>query len=559
MSEKQVVTRFAPSPTGYLHIGSARTALFAWAFARQQGGRFIIRLEDTDRARSTAESAKNIVDSLRWLEINWDEGPSCDGDVEEPFGEQVGGRGPYCQSERLGIYREYVDKLLANGKAYKCYMSREELAAKREEVRARKGLDKEITMMSRDLSDDAIAAYEAEERGYVVRFKMGNEDITFHDEVRGDVTVKADLLDDFVIWKADGFPTYHLAVVVDDALMGVTHVLRAQDHVNNTPKHCALQEALGFERPVYAHMSLIFNPDGSKMSKRDKAKVARKAAKEWLKANDNDVARLADEAGLDVAKVEVLVGKKADEVTTAEALSKALKVELPDIDVCDFERSGYLPGMLCNYMSLLGWSPGEDIEKFDMAFLVERFSFDRMVKANSKFDREKLFRFNADAIAELSGEEFARLLHGYCEKYERDYIERMDEAGFKLFAGAYHARSRTLKEACEMGRFIILGDDEIEFDARAVKKVLMKNNDAGFAVLDELRGILEGCEEWSVKILENILTSYANEKELGMGGIAQPLRVAVTGSTVSPPIFETLELLGRESTLVRIERCLVNR
>ena len=560
MSNQTVVTRFAPSPTGYLHIGGARTALFNWAFARGRGGRFILRLEDTDRARSTAAAAQRILEDLRWLGMDWDAGP--DPDAADPLTGEIGGNGggvggPYSQSRRLDIYNEYIERLLESGRAYKCFKTSEDLAADRRRAREQGRAYKYDGAESRALTGEQIAALEAEGRPSVVRFHVPDEEILVRDDVLGELTVPAGDVEDFVIRKSDGYPTYHLAVTVDDALMGVTHVIRGQEHLNNTPKHRALQAAMGFEPPVYAHIPLIFNADGSKMSKRDKVKAARAAVSEWLAGEGHDVEQLGETAGLDPYVLRAFLEKESDDASVAELLAGAIGVSLPEIDVADFRSSGYLPEVLCNYLALLGWSPGENREKFDMDFLVDRFDFGRVGKANARFDRAKLFRFNADALTELPVEEFTRRWRSYCERFQPVFVEKLDERAFEKLAAAYHERSRTFLEPCENARFFVIGDGEIEYDAKAVKKVLRKNEGQGFGVLRELGGELaEAVGGWEAGRLEAAIKGYAERRELGLGKVAQPLRVAVSGSTVSPPIFDTLEILGRDAVLARVERCL---
>ena len=513
----KVVTRFAPSPTGALHVGGARTALFNWAFARKHGGQFILRIEDTDQTRSTDESVTGILDDMAWLGIDWDQGP----DPADPANRQIGDRGPYFQSQRLDIYKEHLQRLIDAGLAY----------------------------------DD----------GGAMRFRTPDHDLTIDDAVLGEVTVKCADLEDFIIMKSDGFPTYHFAVVIDDALMGATHVLRGQEHLSNSHKHAALLDALGLERPTWAHIPLIFNMDSSKMSKRDKAKTARKTAKEFIQQNDMKslveklvaadwIALLSNEQENNL--LDEFVNKKNDEMRVAKHLADALSITLPEIEVADFRASGYLPGALLNYLALLGWSPGDDIEKFDRDFLVERFDLSRCGKSNSKFDREKLFRFNADAIAELPTDEFKTQWRSYAEQFQPELFAKVTDERFDPMALAYHQRSRTLAEPLNIGRFLIENDDDIEYDEKAVKKNLKKNDGEGFGVLKELRSRYADCDPWSGDAAHKVVHDLAEEMSIKMGKVAQPLRVAVSGSTVSPPIDQTLEILGKSSTLARIDRCL---
>jgi glutamyl/glutaminyl-tRNA synthetase len=584
-----VVTRFAPSPTGALHVGGARTALFNWAFARggAPGSQFILRIEDTDQARSTPEATRGIIRDLRWLGLDWDQGPACPESAEaaasedfDPYNDQVGENGPYFQSQRLDIYHHYIDLLLTAGRAYKCFKTPEELGQMRTQLKAKGRTVLYDPSESRALSAQQVAEYEAQGKPFVVRFAAPETDMTVQDDVLGDVSVKAENLEDFVIVKSAkvgevAFPTYHLAVVVDDALMGVTHVIRAQEHLNNTPKHAALQDALNelapeggkFARPIYAHNPLIFNPDGSKMSKRDKAKVARKEAKDWIANNKSDAgafAKLLDESADSDEKVdgELLarfLKKKNDELSIAQRIAKVLQIDLPAIDVDDFRQAGYMQSVLCNYLALLGWSPGGDLEKFDLEFLVEKFGFDRVGKSNSKFDRDKLFRFNGDALGEMPVDQFTKLLVDRCEQHHQEFLPLVQDSRLGHFVDAYHKRSRTLAEPFELGRFFVIDDDDLKFDTKAVTKILAKNEGAGFEVLSQLKGALEAVEPWDVATLDQAVKDFGEQKELGMKKVAQPLRVAVSGSTVSPSIGQTLVILGKESTLKRIDHCVKMR
>lgn len=482
MPTSAVVTRFAPSPTGELHIGGARTALFSWAFSRAQGGRYVIRFEDTDRARSSDRSAENILHDLRWLGLDWDDGP-------------------FYQSHRLDLYEEPIRHLLEAGHAYE---------------------------------DDGA-----------IRFRM-DRDIDFHDDVYGHIRVEAKQLEDFVIRKTDGFPTFHLAVVVDDALMNVTHVIRGQEHLTNTTKHAALCDAIGYPRPVWAHMPSIMNNDGSKMSKRDKAKVARRAA------------LAADLQGIDCTaeRLSKFLEKKNDDAGVVAMVAEQLDLQLPEIDVADFRHSGYLPEVLCNYIALLGWNPGGDVERFDREFLVERFALDRINKANSRFDRKKLFRFNADTLQSMTVSQFRDSLRQHLAIYHESYLHKLSGCQFDQFAEAYHGRARTLDEPAQLGAFFILSPDQLTYDATAVKKNLAKNDGAGFAMLRELRSQFNSLDPWSGSAAHEMVKQLAETMQLNMGKLAQPLRVAVTGTTVSPPIDLTMALLGKDSVLERIDHCL---
>ncbi len=544
----QVVTRFAPSPTGYLHIGGARTALFNWAFARRHGGVFILRLEDTDVARSTDESTRKIIEDLQWLGLNWDEGPAPPPELSpepaHPKEGQVGGFGPYFQSQRGDLYRQWLEKLRAAGRVY----------------------------------DDKGA----------VRFRMPEHDITVHDLVLGDVTIQRAQLEDFIVFKGEasgGGPTFHFANVVDDATMGVTHVLRAQEHLMNTPKHLALFEAFGLEPPKYAHMPLIFNADGSKMSKRDKAKAARQKGQMWIKNNPSvSMAQFADEVctlwrtvrqisdglALDPPIVMQFLEKKSDDPTATLAVALKTGTRLPEIDVHDFRQSGYLVDVLLNYLALLGWSPeGKDEaggERFDKDFVARQFSIERLGKTNARFDRAKLLAFNAERLQKMPPEDFAKALRDHrplpLGQGDTDWWAPLanDARRWAWFATAYQPRTRTLSEpfAREAGLFFVLLDEQVICDPKAVEKVLKKNSGAGLAALRELRPVLDAITDWQPATIHKAVEDFAANSGGGrpMGEVAQPIRVAVSGGTVSPPIDLTLAILGKQATLNRIDRCL---
>lgn len=545
-------TRFAPSPTGHLHVGGARSALFCWAFARSHGddGRLLLRIEDTDQKRSSAEAGMGFLEDLDWLGIDWDEGPA--------HGDSGGGdTGPYFQSQRLELYATHMQRLIDAGLAYRAFETPDELSAARAEARQNK-IAYRYNRAALQLDTATVDAWLAEGRPHVIRFKVPeSEAIVVHDEVLGDVRIEPGTLEDFVIRKADGFPTYHFAVVVDDELMGVTHVIRGQEHLANTPKHVLLQTALGFEHPAYAHVSLIFNPDGSKMSKRDKDKSLRTYVREQgIDAPPNG-------CGIDAEAWGVWVGDKTVQLSTAhaESLAQVLGIELPEINVSDFRAAGYLPEVLLNYLALLGWSPGGDREQFDRDFLIANFSLDRIVKSPAKFDRAKLKAFNLDAIQAMSVDTWVALLRAFAERYEPAFLQSMTPEQFQTFAESNKERSKTLLEPFDSGRFFVLADDAIAWpDIKGVRKALVKGDVPGYDRLAGVRDTLAVVEPWTASALEEAVTEWAQSNCDGnLGKVAQPLRVAVSGGTVSPPIFDTLAILGRDAVLARIDRCLSNR
>jgi glutamyl-tRNA synthetase len=477
-----------------LHIGGARTALFNWLLARKHGGVFVLRIEDTDRTRHVEDSLQKILEDFRWLGLQWDEGP------------QVGGPyGPYLQSERLDTYQQVCRKLLDEGLAYYAFDTPDELTKLRDRAKAEKRTFQYPRPQQFPAHEDADAA-RAAGRPVAVRFKAPDHDIRVQDCILGEVVVRQTELEDFVILKADGYPTYHFACVVDDAAMKITHVIRGAEHLNNTPKHIILQEALGYTTPVYAHLPLIFNMSGSKMSKRDKEKA-------------------------------LAAGEAA-----------------PEIEVHDFRAAGYLPEAVLNFISLLGWSPADGREQLTLEETVERFDVQRIGKTNARFDREKLLAFNTDWAARLPA---GRLVAGL-----RDYLSLnphpLSAAGDDVLQRVLEACAgfRTFADVVRKAGFMFIADEAVAYDADAVKKVLAKSDGEGYAVLAELLPKLRAAPDWSEGALEALLQTVCAARGVQMGKVAQPLRVAVSGGSVSPAIGLTLVLLGRDQTLRRIERCL---
>ncbi len=550
------VTRFAPSPSGHLHVGGARTALFCWAFARGRNGRFILRIEDTDQKRSSDAASVGFLKDLRWLGVDWDEGPEyggCGG----------GDHGPYFQAQRLPIYEEHLSRLLREGKAYHAFDTAEELAAQRDAAKARGAAYRYDGSAAKALPKEEVERRHRAGMPSVVRFASPPGPVTIRDEILGEATLPAGEIDDFVIRKADGFPTYHFAVVVDDELMGVTHVLRAQEHFNNTARHMLLQDALGFRRPTYGHLPLIFNPDGSKMSKRDKDKVLRAAVKE--RGLTAPPPRVAGAAGAEAptalpgaAEFTAWLSDKSVQlpIEQSTALAETLGVVLPEINVDDFRRSGYLPEVLCNFLALNGWSPGGDLERFDLDFLRKSFDLSRVLKTPARFDRAKLLAFNLDAIQALTIDQFETRARAHGEAFHPRFMARLTAAQFRALCEASHPRSKTLDDLFRTNRFLVAADDELPWDAKAAAKLLAPGG-AGPGHLRALRSLLADAAEWTPAALEAVVKPYADREAGGkLGDVAQPLRLAVSGGTVSPPIFDTLAILGKSSTLARIDGAL---
>jgi len=481
----KVKTRFPPSPTGSLHVGGARTALYNFLIARKTGGEFMVRIEDTDVERHQEHAVGKIIADLRWLGIQWDEGI----DVGGP-------NGPYRQSERLEIYREHVDKLLSTGKAYCAFETAEELDAMRKLAESRKQTFR-YPRPDRLPTDEDVQRAKAQGRPVVVRFLCPQKDVAIHDDAFGEVVMQSSEMDDFIIRKADGYPTYHLANVVDDALMGVTYIMRGQEFLGQTWRHVLLREAFGFPEPGYCHLPLIMDMAGRKLSKRD-----------------------------------------------------------GDVEVNAFRTHGYLPETMVNFIALLGWNPGGQKERLTQKELIELFSIERIGKANAKFDRDKLLAFNTDAIAASSQERLLAAFKDYLSLNDTP-IPRGDDGLLRRLIDINHGM-RTFADIPAKCGVLFGADDGFAYDPKAVEKVL-KNGDSapGLAVLAELRPRLAGCQ-WGVQAIESLLKDYCRTKSLGMGKVAQPLRVAVTGGTISPPIYDTLVILGQAKTLARIDRCLAS-
>ncbi len=552
-----VVTRFAPSPTGHLHVGGARTALFNWALAQNLGGHFLLRIEDTDQARNSQEAVRGILGDLAWLGIHWHEGPQLGAIGGDPRGV-----GPFFQSERLARYDAAIAQLVAKDLAYPAFETTDELDGLRRAANQEKRAFRYLRAAS-FTREAALARMQREP--HVMRFRAPDETIPVSDQVLGEIAFGPEQLDDFVLRKRDGFPTYHLAVVVDDEAMGVTHVMRGPEHLNNTPKHIALQRALGYRAPIYAHVPSIQNADGSKLSKRDKDKAARSLAREAFAADAGVRARA--EAAVAAPRLAAWLDDAKSQLETSEldALAETLGMELPGVTVEDFRRAGYLPETVVNYLALLGWSPGEkladgrDREQFEMAYLAERFSLARIGRGNAKFDRAKLAAFSQEQLAALSDGDWLARWRVWCERYAAALPARLgDEQRARWFAGAMKTRCRTLAEASAPagpGRFALLADDGFAYDETAVAKWLAKGEPAGFALLAEILGTLAALEPFEPAAIEAAVARFCETRGLGMGRVAQPLRVALTGNASSPPLGETLAILGRASVLARIDRC----
>ena len=537
MTEK-VVTRFAPSPTGYLHVGGARTALFNWLWARRTGGTFILRIEDTDQKRNTPTAARQVMDDLKWLKIQWDEGP------------EVGGpNGPYLQSQRKDIYDKHIRKLLDEGKAYYCFETPEELDALRKEAEAQKSALSYPRPTDFPTAEDAEKA-RAEGRPVTVRFAVPQDNpIVVQDVVRGEITFAAEEIGDFIIRKSDGFPTYNFACVVDDHLMNITHIIRGQEHLNNTPGQQALWQALFPDTPLpkYAHMSVTISDTGGKLSKRERPKALRDAIKAMT---DIDLEKLADVGDLSSDQLDSFIkGETTPDMPSIDAMAQYLGVSLPEINIVDFYKSGYLPETMVNFLALLGWNPGDNREIMPVDELIKAFDLSRLTKSNSLFDRQKLIAFNTEHLKMLPEQTLLQHFKQYIQLIESPVASANDEMLLRIIKLCEGAR--TLADIERKCRFLFVDNDKIEYDGKAVKKVLLKSN--GLANLATVRDRLAGMDELSEQAIEAMLRGLAEEKQVGLGKIAQPLRVALCGTTISLPIFDSVQMLGRDNTLKRID------
>ena len=510
-------TRFAPSPTGYLHIGGVRTALFNWLFARSRGGSFVLRVDDTDRVRNLDETLAPILHGFRWLGIDWDEGPEVGGDY-----------GPYFQSQRGERYQAAVDRLIDSGHAYYDYASADDLAAERQEAEAAK----RKFIYSRRFRAESEAdrqRFAAEGREPAVRLLMPREgECRFTDLIRGDMSFEWTGEQDHVIQRADGTSLYHLASVVDDHEMAISHVIRAEEHLSNTPRQIFIAQGLGYELPEYAHLPFVAEPGSkNKLSKRKLAK--------YLK--NPDFARLT---------------QHGEEIASALGLAHDAETFNPVI-VDFYETVGFLPGAVLNYLVLLGWSLDGATEDFDRAAMVESFSLERVQKSPASFDPTKLMTFQERHIAALSIDERTRLCRPFAEAAGFD----LDGPGASDLRAVVAAAGDRIKVAGDIVQFddFYRPDEELAVDEAVWNKRLVEPERAA-ALLASYRRELAASESFEAVTLEQGMRDFVEAQGIKLGEIIHAVRVAVTGKAVGFGMFETLEILGRDRTLARIDRAL---
>ncbi len=474
-----VRVRFAPSPTGFLHVGGLRTALYNYLFAKKSGGKFILRIEDTDQSRKVEGAVENLIETLQWAGIRYDEGPHKDG-----------GFGPYVQSERLEIYRKHILQLVEQGKAYYCFCTSERLDQVRQKLIALK-LPPAYDRHCRDLPKEESARRTAAGEAHVVRMKVpiGGE-TTFDDIVRGKVTIAYKVLDDQVLLKSDGFPTYHLAVVVDDHLMKISHVIRGEEWISSTPKHILLYEYFGWQVPRFAHLPLLLNPDKTKLSKRQ-----------------------------------------------------------GDVAVEDYRAKGYLRESIVNFVAFLGWNPGDEREIFSLEQLVKDFSLERVGKAGAVFNVDKLNWLNQQHIRLKSNEEIARLLAPIMQ--DRQLKSPSEEYTIKAI-GLMKERVTFLQDFVDFGSYCFKDPELYDEDGKK------KNWEAETGQrVSQLADKVDGLAEFSHVTIEGIVKEMAEKLGIKTAKLIHPTRLAISGRTVGPGLYELMELLGKETVLRRMRKAVI--
>ena len=489
---EKIRVRFAPSPTGYLHVGGLRTALFNYLFAKHSNGTFILRIEDTDQSRYIEGATENLIEMLQWAGINADEGPHIGGEY-----------GPYCQSQRRDIYKKYVEQLIANGHAYYAFDTPEQLQQMRKAQRDRGDSDQRYERMnmlnSLTLEEDVVQQKLNTVESYVVRLLVPEDrDIEFQDIVRGHVSINSREVDDQILLKSDGYPTYHLANVVDDHLMEITHVIRGEEWLSSVPKHVLLYSYLGWEMPQLAHLPLIFNPDGTKMSKRDSGK------------------NIPD-------------GRRFD----------------PDVDT--YRKGGYLKDAVINYIALLGWNPGEGDERqiFSQEELIKEFTLERVNKARAIFDITKLKWINGQHIKERTNQDICSLIKPVLERQDIS----VDDDYLSSVINLMKERVQVIDDFVTSGMYFFR--DPEDYEEKGVKKNWKEQTSR---LLSEFVEAMENLTPFTQESIEQVARELVEKHEIGGGKIIHPTRLAVSGVSVGPSLFELLEVLGKETVVRRIRR-----
>ena len=477
-----VRVRIAPSPTGALHIGTARSALFNYLFAKNNKGKFVLRIEDTDLERSDLKWTQDIIDGLKWLGIEWDEGPD------------IGGKfGPYKQTQRLDIYKKYLKKLLEENKAYYCFCTAEELEEKRQEQMNR-GVAPKYDGKCSHLSKEIVEKNLADKKPSVIRFRVSSKKVKFDDLIRKEVEFDAGLFGDLVIAKDLKTPLYNFAVVVDDFEMQISHVIRGEDHIANTPKQILMQEALGFFTPKYGHLPLILAPDRSKMSKR-----------------------------------------------------------FGSVAITEYKEQGYLPEAIVNFMALLGWNPGTEKEVFSLSQLAKEFSIEKVQKAGAIFNLQRFDFINGFYIREKPIEKLTELCRPYLKEAGLLVEGQVSEDKLEKIIEVSKTRMKKLSEISELSSFFF--QDKLSYDKNLLKWSTMGDEDIKKS-LETSEKILSETKEWNLQSLEKVLVKEAESFNKNKGFLLWPLRVALSGKQFSPSPFEIADILGKEKTLKRIEQAI---
>jgi|TARA_B110000263_G_C15310682_1_gene512993 glutamyl-tRNA synthetase len=475
--------RYAPSPTGDPHLGNIRTAIWSWLYAKKKHGKFIVRIEDTDQSRMVPGSVNRILKSLEYLGIDWDEGPQKEGDY-----------GPYVQSERLHIYKEHIDILLKSGNAYKAFETPEELTAIREDQK-KHGLPPGYDGRGRNLSDSEIEKNIQINKPYVIRFKMPREgETSFNDVIRGKITVQNKTLDDFILMKSDGFPTYHFAHIVDDHLMKITHVTRGEEWIPSTPKHIAVINALNWEQPIYVHTSIILGPDGGKLSKRHGAR-----------------------------------------------------------SVIEYQEDGYLPQAVLNYLAMTGWALDDKTNIISLDELKNHFEIDQLLPNPATFDENKLNWLNGIYLRKMEPDELSKILQIQLQK---DFPQvNIELSLLEKITPIIQERISKTTEISGIASFFF-GDNYIFPDEKLFNQHLIeKSNELSATIIKASIELFDNVSQdrWNIEVIENSLRELANKNTIKPGKLFMLLRIIVTGQKISPPLFETIQIVGKNIIIKRLQ------